>query len=342
MLAVTLFFKYNGIKLNCFTTFIKQWRVIMDIKNTFFNALKNKSGFENTILPEEILGNIYTFPASDDAFLTLLSGGLIAFSAPVSFVLNPFPSYLLLFTVSGKGSFLCEGNTCTLDAAHCLFFDCSKPFTLEQKGRNWKFYLFFLSGNALSSYYKIFHEAYDVLYPVPAGSHLPLLLPKLSSLPSQPSRKEAVLCHKYLTDIFTEFCTLALTQSENNRPPADYLLTMKDAFDHHYDQEYSLAYFEETTGISRYRLCREFSAAFSLSPLQYLNQKRIEAAKELLLNSDMPVHEVGSAVGIDNTNHFINLFKKYTGTTPFVFKQEVPASIRELRSLYKPDDLLPR
>ncbi len=314
----------------------------MDIKNTFLNALKNKSKFQNSILPEEILGNIYTFPTSDDAFLTLLSGGKISFSAPVSYELNPFPSYLILLPISGKGAFLCDGTFYSLDTAHCLFFDCSRPFTIEQKGRNFKFYLFFLSGNTLSSYYSIFHEVYDVLYPVPAGSDLPRLLSELALMPLKPSMKETLLCHSRLTSLFTELCTSALTQSDDAKPVADYLLIMKEAFDRHYEQEYSLAYFEETTGISRYRLCREFSAAFSISPLQYLNQKRMEAAKELLLNSDMPVHEVGSAVGIDNTNHFINLFKKNTGTTPFVFKQEVPASIRELRSLYKPDGLPPQ
>ena len=112
---------------------------------------------------------------------------------------------------------------------------------------------------------------------------------------------------------------------------------MKDAFDLHYDQKYSLAYFEETTNISKYRLCREFTAHYGLSPLQYLNTRRIEAAKNLLLSTDMPIHEIGSIVGIDNTNHFINLFKKFTGTTPFAFRQAVPDSIHELRSPYKPD-----
>ena len=54
----------------------------------------------------------------------------------------------------------------------------------------------------------------------------------------------------------------------------------------------------------------EFSAAFHTSPLQYLQEKKIEAAKSLLLSTDDPIHEVGSMVGIDNTNHFIHLFKK--------------------------------
>ena len=67
--------------------------------------------------------------------------------------------------------------------------------------------------------------------------------------------------------------------------------------------------------------------------MHYLNHQRILAAKRLLLTTDMSVHEVGSQVGIENTNHFINLFKKETGATPLSFKQAAPVSISELHYL---------
>ena len=117
---------------------------------------------------------------------------------------------------------------------------------------------------------------------------------------------------------------------------------MKADFEENYAESHSLEYFEQTLGISRYRLCREFSAAFHTSPLQYLQEKKIEAAKSLLLSTDDPIHEVGSAVGIDNTNHFIHLFKKHTGVTPFVYRQNAPQSIRETRCPSAPGGLPPQ
>lgn len=317
----------------------------MDFKNTFFNSIKNKSKLSDRAVADDFLKDFYFFPKaapSVNVLLTIPAGGKINFTTPVHYIFNPFPAHLLIYTISGSGAFSVNETVYTADTSHCLFFDCTNPFSFEHKGHNWKFYLFFISGNALSSYYELFQEVYDVLYPVPAGSSIPMLFSELAAMPSEPSLKDILLCNKKLHDIFTEMILSALEQSDPEKPVADYLVNMKEAFDNHYEQEYSLAYFEEFTGISRYRLCREFSAAFSSSPLQYLNQRRIEAAKELLLDSDMPVHEVGSAVGIDNTNHFIHLFKKFTGTTPFVFKQAVPASIRELRSPYKPGGLPPQ
>ena len=64
--------------------------------------------------------------------------------------------------------------------------------------------------------------------------------------------------------------------------------------------------------------------------MRYLHSRRIDAAKRLLLTPDLSVHEVGSQVGIENTNQFINLFKKDTGTTPLSFKQAATVSISDL------------
>jgi len=49
---------------------------------------------------------------------------------------------------------------------------------------------------------------------------------------------------------------------------------------------------------------------------------RINEAKHMLRFTNLTIHEIGSAVGIDNTTHFINLFKKNAGITPLQFRQK--------------------
>ena len=84
---------------------------------------------------------------------------------------------------------------------------------------------------------------------------------------------------------------------------------------------YSVNMLEKQLGVSKYRLCREFHEVYSLSPIQYLNRRRIEMAEHFLLTTDHKVHVIGAMVGIENTNHFITLFKKFTGTTPQEYRQ---------------------
>ena len=104
---------------------------------------------------------------------------------------------------------------------------------------------------------------------------------------------------------------------------ASYLIDLKNLLDNTFEKSYSLSDFEKEYHVSKYHLCREFRSAFGMSPIQYLNHRRIHIAKHLLLTTDMKIHEIGSKVGIDNTNHFISLFRKFYGMTPLEYKQQM-------------------
>lgn len=71
-------------------------------------------------------------------------------------------------------------------------------------------------------------------------------------------------------------------------------------------------------------LIRLFKREVGLSPLRYINQKKIEKAQLLLLTADMPVKEIAYELGFFDLSYFIRLFKKKVGVTP----QEYRASMR--------------
>ena len=61
---------------------------------------------------------------------------------------------------------------------------------------------------------------------------------------------------------------------------------------------------------------RIFKQHFGMSPLQYINHKKMERAQLLLLTEDLTVKEVAFALGFNDHSYFIRLFKKITGRTP--------------------------
>ena len=74
--------------------------------------------------------------------------------------------------------------------------------------------------------------------------------------------------------------------------------------------------------LSESRFSHLFTELFGKSPKQYIMNVRMENAKELLLDSDMSVLEVGTAVGIDDQNYFSRIFKKHCGMSPSEFRNE--------------------
>ena len=70
---------------------------------------------------------------------------------------------------------------------------------------------------------------------------------------------------------------------------------------------------------------RYFSTLFKkkegISPLDYLTGIRMDAARNLLRNTDIPASEVSSLVGYEDPRYFYKVFKKYTGQTPTDFRK---------------------
>ncbi len=53
----------------------------------------------------------------------------------------------------------------------------------------------------------------------------------------------------------------------------------------------------------------------------YVNKLRIEAAKKLLLNDQVPLVDISSSVGFEGQSYFSKVFKKMTGVTPGKFRE---------------------
>ncbi|QJD82080.1 helix-turn-helix domain-containing protein [Cohnella herbarum] len=63
-----------------------------------------------------------------------------------------------------------------------------------------------------------------------------------------------------------------------------------------------------------------FKKHFGISPLKYVNRKRIEKAKTLLMTSAHNVKEIADLTGFADTNHFTKFFRKETGFSPTEFR----------------------
>lgn len=60
---------------------------------------------------------------------------------------------------------------------------------------------------------------------------------------------------------------------------------------------------------------------FSVSPNEDLLNASISLAETFLLSSDMNINEIAEKCGFNSTDYFIQVFKKYKGTTPLQFKK---------------------
>jgi AraC-like DNA-binding protein len=70
-------------------------------------------------------------------------------------------------------------------------------------------------------------------------------------------------------------------------------------------------------------LIRLFKREFGTSPLQYVNNKKVELAQLLLYTTDMPVKEVAYELGFSDHSYFIRMYRKLTGITPQEYRRQL-------------------
>jgi AraC family transcriptional regulator len=74
--------------------------------------------------------------------------------------------------------------------------------------------------------------------------------------------------------------------------------------------------------ISPLYLARAFKAAIGQSPHQYVLVRRIERAKELLRNTDLPVVDVALGSGFSSQSHLSHWFMRHVGVSPAAYRRQ--------------------
>ncbi len=77
------------------------------------------------------------------------------------------------------------------------------------------------------------------------------------------------------------------------------------------------AYFD----ISRTKIYKIADENYGIGISEYIRILRLQKAKELLLQTNLPINIVANSVGISDYNYFTKIFKKYVGVTPKEFRK---------------------
>lgn len=104
-------------------------------------------------------------------------------------------------------------------------------------------------------------------------------------------------------------------------PDKEWVTVMTGYIDKHYQEPLTLETLAEVCHGSPYHLHRTFKKVTGITPVDYIQQKRIEKASEYLVTTERAVADIGLQVGLPNTSYFITLFKKKTGHTPTQYRQ---------------------
>ena len=66
---------------------------------------------------------------------------------------------------------------------------------------------------------------------------------------------------------------------------------------------------------------RCFKRSVGVTPSQYVTQRRIDLARQLMLATELPLTQIALSCGFCDQAHFTRIFRRWVGETPFVWRR---------------------
>lgn len=90
----------------------------------------------------------------------------------------------------------------------------------------------------------------------------------------------------------------------------------------HYPEPLKLNDLASEINMSEGHFCRFFKQMVQKTPIDYMNNYRIQKSSKLLENTDKKIVDIAMDVGFDNLSYFITVFKKQKNCTPSQYRRQ--------------------
>ncbi|TDL92619.1 AraC family transcriptional regulator [Vibrio vulnificus] len=232
-------------------------------------------------------------------------------------------SFLIVYTVNGRGKLTYKDKTYTLSPNQLFFIDCMEyQHYITDKRDLWEILWIHFNGSSSRGYYEQFALKNMPVLTLKPDSTIPDILHDLIKVQQRKEIHSELISSKLLVDLMTEILlTIQQLETPNSGIPL-YIKNIMKEFDQKFYDNFSLDILASRYAVNKYHLSKEFKRFTGFPPNEYLINNRINQAKELLKYSNFSISEISLMVGIENVSHFINLFKKRTEDTPLVYRKK--------------------
>lgn len=102
----------------------------------------------------------------------------------------------------------------------------------------------------------------------------------------------------------------------------EHVIKMVKYINSHITEKLSLSVISREVALSKEYAANIFKREMHKTVTEYINEKKMQAAKELIASHELTLADVATQLGFENYNYFSRLFRKYFDVTPIAFKNK--------------------
>ena len=127
-----------------------------------------------------------------------------------------------------------------------------------------------------------------------------------------------------IREIHEELCEAYVKRMQACKRRRLYSKPVSQCIDYIYDnlhEKISLDDLADVSGVSTSYISKLFHSEVGITIAQYIQKKRVDAAKNLLLFTEYSISDISNYLQFSTESYFISVFRKYCGVTPKKFRE---------------------
>lgn len=276
----------------------------------------------------EGMRNIYTSsPFARQNLIYLQEIGTSHYLKPYCDNRNELSSYLFFVVLKGSGELKYQDVIYTLSVGDCALINCNMKYAMSSSTDLWTLSWIHFNGPTMHSIYQkyiercgapcfksensdIFHERHNRIFQLSDDENK-------SYVRDMQLMGELTLL---LTDLM-EQCWHKALLIDGARSQRKWI-PIREYIDENFVYDIQLDDLERKFHINKFYLTRKFRESYGITINQYITNKRVNYAKELLRFSDFSITEIARKSGFNDSAYFTRVFKSVEGVSPSAFKKE--------------------
>lgn len=245
--------------------------------------------------------------------------------------------YEIILIVAGKLKVLVNNECLELSRGNLLLIRPGDTHTKKEYGPCQHINLAFPASTVEALFNYLYDSPKEMEY-ISAFPHVPICtlsdmdsilmqnrLTYLNLLPAGSVRRKNTYLRTILTDILSSYFINEIYKSQNAPQDLNIPTWLAQAIEGLSDirnLEAGMDYLVSSTNRTPEHICRSFRKYLNMSPMSFINAKRLNYAANLLKHSDKEILDIAYESGFQSVSHFYHLFKKEYQLSPLKFKNQ--------------------
>lgn len=237
---------------------------------------------------------------------------------------NSLDSYLLILVEEGCGTVTVGEETLALQEGDVAFLDCHQPYSHCCDAREpWKILWVHWNGQVMPHLYEVFRQRNVSVVLSGAADWVEPVLLRLESI----AREEAPDYELYESECLTQLMTLLLTKKPERGGHASGETLQKweqihQYLEEHFAEKITLEDLGKRFSVSKYYMLRGFKRRYSVTIVQFINQCRMNYAKNELRFTDKQIDTIAEECGIHDSSYFNRIFRTTEGISAGAYRRQ--------------------